>query len=129
VTNHKAEAPIVVYSRVAGLAYIVIILIGIFSVSFIDSNIVAPGNDAATVKNIMANELRFRISVASEILMYALVILLSLALYIILKTVNKNLAFLALLWRLGEAIIGGGVTVLTGAAERSAVAIASPPPN
>jgi hypothetical protein len=62
----------------------------------------------------MANEMRFRISVASEIMMYALVVLLSLALYVILKTVNKNLALLALLWRLGEAIIGGGVTVLSG---------------
>jgi hypothetical protein len=73
-----------------------------------------PGDDAATVNNIMANEMRFRISVASEIMMYALVVLLSLALYVILKPVNKNLALLALLWRLGEAIIGGGVTVLSG---------------
>jgi hypothetical protein len=41
-------------------------------------------------------------------------VLLSHALYVILKTVNRNLALLALLWRIGEAIIGGGVTVLTG---------------
>jgi hypothetical protein len=47
-------------------------------------------------------------------MMFVLVILLSLALYVILKTVNKNLALLALLWRLGEAIIGGGVTVISG---------------
>jgi hypothetical protein len=47
-------------------------------------------------------------------MMFVLVVLLSLALYVILKTVNKNLALLALLWRLGEAIIGGGVTVLSG---------------
>ena len=46
--------------------------------------------------------------------MYALVVLLSWALYVILKTVNKNLALLALLWRLAEAIIGCGVTVLSG---------------
>jgi hypothetical protein len=114
LANHNSEASLFFYSRVAGLAYIIIILLGIFSVSFIDSNIVVPGNNTATVDNIMANEFRFRISVASEIIMYALVILLSLALYVILKTVNKNLALLALLWRLGEAIIGGGVTVLTG---------------
>ena len=114
MTNHNDEASLVVYSRVAGFAYVIIIMLGVFSVSFIDSNIVVPGNDAATVNNIMANELRFRIIVASEIVMYALVILLSLSLYVILKTVNKNLALLALLWRLGEAVIGGGVTVLTG---------------
>jgi len=62
----------------------------------------------------MANELRFRISIASEIIMYAIVVLLSHALYVILKTVNKNLALLALLWRIGEAVIGAGVAVLTG---------------
>ena len=95
-------------------AYVVVIMLGIFSVSFIDTNILVPGNDAETVDNIMNNELRFRISIASEIIMYALVVLLAHALYVILKTVNKNLALLALLWRIGEAIIGAGVAVLTG---------------
>jgi len=109
-----AGTSLLVYARVAGLAYIVIIMLGIFSVSFIESSLVIPGNDAATVNNIMVNELRFRISVAGEIMMFVFVVLLSLALYVILKTVNKNLALLALLWRLGEAIIGGGITVLSG---------------
>lgn len=103
-----------IYARVAGLAYVVVIMLGIFSVSYIDSNILVPGNDAATVDNIMNNELRFRISIASEIIMYALVVLLAHALYVILKTVNKNLALLAMLWRIGEAVIGAGVAVLTG---------------
>jgi hypothetical protein len=114
MTTRISEKSLLVYARVAGLAYIVIILLGIFSVSFIESNLVIPGNDAATVNNIMVNELRFRISVAGEIMMFVFVVLLSLALYVILKTVNKNLALLALLWRLGEAIIGGGITVLSG---------------
>jgi hypothetical protein len=89
-------------------------MLGIFSVSYIDSNILVQGNDAATVDNIMKNELRFRTSIVSEIIMYAFVVLLAHALYLILKTVNKNLALLALLWRIGEAIIGAGVAVLTG---------------
>ena len=114
MTNSIVETSPLVYARVAGLAYIVIIMLGIFSVSFIETNLVVPGNDAATVNNILTNELRFRISVASEIVMFVLVVLLSLSLYVILKTVNKNLALLALLWRLGEAIIGGSVTVLGG---------------
>jgi len=110
----NTETPPQVYARVAGLAYIAVILLGIFSVSYIDTNIVVPGNDAATVSNIMANELRFRISFLSEIVMYVLVVLLSLALFVILKSANRNLALLALLWRLGEAIIGGSVAVLSG---------------
>jgi hypothetical protein len=89
-------------------------MIGIFGVGFIESRLIVPGDDAATVNNIMANEILFRVSVISEIMMFVLVVLLSLALYVILKTVNRNLALLALLWRLGEAVIGGGVTVLSG---------------
>lgn len=108
------ETSLIVYARLAGLAYVLIILIGIFSVSYIENSLVVAGDDAATVNNLLANQLRFRIGVLSEILMFVLVILLSLALYVILKRVDKNLALLALLWRIGEAIIGGGVAVLSG---------------
>ena len=58
-----------VYARVAGLACIVVILLGIFSVSYVDSYIIVPGNDASTVNNIITNEFRFRLSVVSEIMM------------------------------------------------------------
>ena len=108
------ETSLIAYARVAGLAYVLIILIGIFSVSYINTSLVVPGDDAATVNNLLANELRFRLCVLSEIIMFVLVILLSLALYVILKHVDKNLALLALLWRFGEAIIGGVVAVLSG---------------
>jgi hypothetical protein len=113
-TTGIIDTPPLIYAKVAGLAYVVTIMLGIFSVSYIDSNILVPDNDAATFDNLMNNGLRFRISIASEIIMYALVVLLSHALYVILKTVNKNLALLALLWRIGEAIIGAGVAVITG---------------
>jgi hypothetical protein len=114
MTIRTTETSPLVYARVAGVTYVLVILFGIFSVGFlIESNIVS-GNDAATVNNIMAHELMFRIGIAGEIMMFVLVILLSLALYVILKTVNRNLALLALLWRLGEAIIGGGVAVISG---------------
>jgi len=111
---HKTEPPPLVYTRVAGLAYLLVIMLGIFCVSYIDTRIIVLDDNAATADNIMNNELQFRISVASEIIMYLLVILLSHALYVTLKSVNRNLALLALLWRIAEAIIGAGVAVLTG---------------
>jgi hypothetical protein len=110
----NVETSLTVYARLAGLTYVLIILIGIFSVSYIDSNLIVPGDDAATVSNILVNELQFRLCVLSEIFMYVLVILLSLALYVILRRVDKNLALLALLWRFGEAIVGVGIAVLSG---------------
>ncbi|GAH06899.1 unnamed protein product, partial [marine sediment metagenome] len=60
------------------------------------SKLIVPGNDAATFNNIMANEWLFRTIAAYDLLMIVSVVILSLALYVILKTVNKNLALLAL---------------------------------
>lgn len=102
------------YARVAGLAYIIVILLGVISVNFIVSSLIVPGNNAATFDNISGNEFLFRIGVASEALMYLLVILLSLSLYVVLKTVDKNLALLALLLRIAEAILGAATILISG---------------
>ncbi len=102
------------YARIAGLAYLVTILLGVFSVNFVLAELVVPGDSGATARNIIANETLFRLGVAGEILMYALVILLAHALYVVLRSVDRNLALLALLWRLAEAIVGSATTVASG---------------
>ncbi len=114
MTDHAAEISPNVYARVAGLAYIITLLLGIFSVNLVESRLIVPGDYTVTVDNILANALLFRFGIAGEIMMFALVVLLSWALYVILRPVNRNLALLALLWRMGEAIIGAGVAVLSG---------------
>ena len=114
MTSYTDHTSPLIYARVAGLAYLITILLGIFSVNFVANNLIVPENNLATINNILTNESLFRIGIASEILMYVLVILLSLSLYVVLKPVNKNLALLALLWRLAEAIIGGSTTVISG---------------
>jgi hypothetical protein len=93
-------------ARVAGFLYLIIIITSILSMILVESKLIVPGDAAATVNNIMANELLFRIGAAYDLIMFASVVILSVALYVILKTVNKNLALLALSWRLAEAILG-----------------------
>ena len=102
------------YARIAGLTYIIVIILGVFSVNVIESSLIVPGNDSTTYRNISENEFLFRIAVASEVVMYLLVILLSSALFIVLKTVDKNLALIALLLRVAEAVIGAATIVLSG---------------
>ena len=101
MTNRTAEASPLIYARVAGLSYVLIIILGIFCVGIIDSKLIVPSNNAATANNIIANDLLFRIGIAGVLILYASVVVLSWALYVILKTVNKNLALLALLLRSG----------------------------
>lgn len=102
------------YARIAGFSYIITMALGIFSVNFVEASLIIPGDNAATLNNIAANEFIFRVGVAGEILMYVLVILLAFSLFVVLKTINQNLAFIALLWRIGEAIIGSTSIVLSG---------------
>ncbi len=89
--------------KVAGIAYLLALIIPTLSTIFIFSKLIVSGNDAATAYNIMANELLFRIGITSDLIMATIIVVHALVLYVILKTVNKDLALLALSWRLGEA--------------------------
>ncbi len=110
----KENNEVALYARVAGFSYLATILLGIFSVNLITAKLIVPGDIAKTISNISSNSWLFRFGVASEFMMYALVILLAHALFVVLKSVNQNLALLALLWRLTEAIVGSALTVASG---------------
>jgi hypothetical protein len=112
MTNHNPEVSPHIYTKIAGLAYILIITIGVLNGSFIDSKLIVTGNDALTANNILANDLLFRIGIASILILYACVVVLSWALYVILKPVNKNLALLGMLLRAGEAILGAATVLI-----------------
>ena len=63
-------------------------------------------NIAKTIENIAANQTLYRIGFVYEVLMYTGVILVSVALYHLLRRVNKPKVTTALLCRFGEAIMG-----------------------
>ena len=111
MTSRANEASPLTYARIAGFTYLLIIVIGLLNAIYIDSELIVPGNDAATAHNIMANDLLFRIGITTTLLMYASVVVLSWALYVLLKTVDKNLALLGMLLRSGEAILGAGAVL------------------
>lgn len=102
-----------IVTRIAGLAYILIILIGLLKVNFIEPAIVSEAS-SDLLAGMIADELLFRIGIAGEIIMYLLVIVLSIALYIILKPVNRKLSLTALYFRFGEALIGTVSVIISG---------------
>ena len=113
MTHQPTETSPLVYARIAGFLYIFIIMIGVLNGIFIDSSLIVPGNDTATAANIMANDLLFRVGIASTLILYACVVVLSWALYVILRTVKKDLALLALLLRSAEAVLGGATVLVS----------------
>jgi hypothetical protein len=83
-------------ARTAGLLYLLLIVFGI-TAQVIRSSLIVSGNVAATASNIMASEWLFRVSFVSDLFMTMCYFLFGLALYVLLKPVNKNIALLMLL--------------------------------
>lgn len=90
-------------AKVAGCAYLLtlaIVVVANFGISF---RLVVAGKAAETVRNIMANERLFRLNIACDLIYGAGIVVLLTALYAFLKPVNRSLALLAALFRLGYA--------------------------
>ncbi len=90
----------------AGTAYFVIIITSVLSIAIGPYKLMTEGDVLKTIANITSNQALFRIGIVYEVLMYTGVIALSVALYQLLKIVNKAKALTALLCRFGEAIMG-----------------------
>lgn len=87
-------------ARFAGALYLLMLPLGIFSVMFIPSYIVVPGDIATTTNNIMASESLFRLSIVSSLILQIDGILVVLILYKLLKSVNKDIALLMVIFLL-----------------------------
>ena len=75
--------------RFAGLLYIALSLPGVFAMVYIPSKLIVHGNAAATASNISASELLFRLGIAAQLISQAGFIFVALALYELLKGVNR----------------------------------------
>lgn len=91
-------------ARMAGFLYFIFIVTLIFS-SVVRSKLIVFGDAVATANNIMASEWFFRIGFMSEILSAVFFLLAAWALYVLLKSVNKDIALLFLLLNLAGVAI------------------------
>ncbi|QBG36109.1 DUF4386 domain-containing protein [Litorilituus sediminis] len=98
------------YTKIAGLTYAIIIIIATFPPLIFDMGALLKTPNAAD--NIIGQEGTFRLALTVEFIMFVLVMVLSWALYVLLKPVNKNLALFGLIFRFGEALLGCVVIML-----------------
>ena len=92
------------YAKVAGFTYLFTFATVIIANLGIHDHLNVAGNAAETARNIMANERLFRIGIACDLIYCAGLIVLLMALYVILKPINRNLALLAAFCRLVYAL-------------------------
>jgi hypothetical protein len=78
--------------RVAGVWYLLLILIGPLRLIYIPNKLFVPGNASATANNIATHEWLFRFGMISELVGAVILIYLTLAFYRLFAEVNRNLA-------------------------------------
>lgn len=89
-------------ARVVGALYLIQMATAVFGQVFVRDQLIVRGDVAKTAENILANERLFRLSIAGDLITYAGVIVLAWAFYVVVRPVNKNLALLAVFFRLVE---------------------------
>ncbi len=95
-------------ARFAGVLYLIITVAAIFAHFYVPSNIIVPGDAAATANNIVNSETLLRVGgVGSEMVILLSEIVLSVLLYFIFKPVSKMLSSLAAVSRLIMTTIHG----------------------
>lgn len=105
-------------ARIAGALYLFTMATSIFSMYFVRSSLIVRGEATQTAENILGSESLFRLGLAIDVITFAGVIALTWALYVLLRTVNREMALLGAFWRLAEA------TILSALVLHSLVALA-----
>lgn len=79
-------------ARIAGLLYLIVGIFGGLAVGYATPKVYVAGDAATTAENVLANSGLVRFSVMADLLQAAVFVFLALALYALLKDVNKNAA-------------------------------------
>src|ERR1700681_1020111 len=87
--------------RVAGLWYLLLCILGPLRLIYIPDKLFVHGDAAATVSNIAAHELLFRLGILADLIGAVVLIFLTLAFYRLFAGVDRNLA--------AQVVIFGGV--------------------
>lgn len=110
MANHTIEISERKIALTAGFAFLIMTTAAIFAILFVFEKLKVDGDAVATASNILASEMLFRAGFCSLILVLICDVVVSWALYIFLKQVNKELSLLAMLFRLiYVAILGAAL--------------------
>ena len=94
-----------------GVAYLLALAPAIFAEFYVRGRLVEVHDAAQTARNILGHERLFRLGIASNLTVFAIDIVLIVALYLVLRPVNRPLALLATAWGVIETAILVGVTL------------------
>ena len=98
-------------AKVAGFLYLFTMVTANFAEFYARARLIVGGDPGQTARNIAASERLFRLGIVSNLITFASVVILLWALYVVLKPINKNVALLAVFFRLAECSIFALITL------------------
>ncbi len=93
-------ASVQTYARIAAVLFLVSIVGGGFGEAYAPSTLIVPGDATTTAHNIIASDLLFRLGFVGYLAEAVCDVTLTFVLYVLLRPVHANLAFLAVLLRI-----------------------------
>jgi uncharacterized protein DUF4386 len=97
----KARAASVqTYARIAGVVFLVSIVAGGFGEFYAPSTLIVPGDATATAHHLLASDVFFRLGFLAYLTEAITDVALTFLLYVLLRPVHANLAFLTVLFRI-----------------------------
>jgi hypothetical protein len=99
ITNAKTHS-VQSTAKITGWLYLSLIPLGILGIIYVPATLFVDGDVGATISNIIANELLFRVGIVSAFLVQLVGICVVLYLYKLLKSVNQSHALLMVLFQL-----------------------------
>ena len=94
-------------ARVAGLLYLLVALVAPFSMMYVPSVILVPGDAMATASHLVASESLFRLGLLGDASVVLLEVVLTAVLYAVLRPAGRTLALVATFARLGMTVVQG----------------------
>jgi len=110
MTNTTTEAAQVRAARLAGAMFLFINAIGIFSEIIVRGSLLS-GDITQVAQNIISSERLYRLSIVGDLVMFAGGLVLIWALYVLLRPVNRDLALLAVFFRIVETAVSVAATL------------------
>jgi hypothetical protein len=111
-------------ARLAGFLILLIAVLSPFSILYLPSTLIVPGDAATTASNVMASDGLFRLGIVVDSVVILLEIVVIAILYVLLRPVDRTLALAAAFARLAMTIVMAvnvfnslGVLLLLGDAE------------